>query len=209
MKIKRMVLGGLANNTYIVIGQDGVSAVLVDPAYEAERIIEFLTGQGLELKAMLITHGHFDHIGAVSKIVEHTGVAVVAHEEEAKIMSDSIKNLSTYFTSRGVTAEANQFISDKEVVDFGSDLRFKAIVVPGHSPKSTCYYSKDAALVFTGDTLFSGSMGRTDYYNGDSHDLVKNIKERLLFLPGETVVYPGHGETTTITNEKHYNPYLK
>lgn len=209
MKIKRMVLGGLENNTYIIIGEDQVSAVLIDPAYEPERIVEFLTGQGLQLKAMLITHGHFDHIGAVQKIYEHTKVPVVAHQEEAKMMMDPIKNLSTYFTTRSVTAEANQMIDDKEVVDFGSDLQFEAFVVPGHSPKSICYYNASASVVFTGDTLFAGSMGRTDYYNGDSRDLIKNIKERLLFLPGDTVVYPGHGETTTIANEKQYNPYLK
>ncbi len=209
MKIKRMVLGGLANNTYIVIGEDGHSTVLIDPAYEPERIIEYLSGQGLELKAMLVTHGHFDHIGAVKKIVEHINVPVITHEEEAKLMSDPIKNLSTYFTARGVTAEATQMIRGKDVLDFGSDLQFKSIIVPGHSPKGVCYYNSDSKVVFTGDTLFSGSMGRTDYYNGDSHDLVKYIKERLLFLPGDTVVYPGHGETTTIANEKKYNPYLQ
>lgn len=209
MQVKKMVLGGLENNTYFVVGQDGVTTVLVDPAYEAERIIEFLSGQGLELKAMLITHGHFDHIGAVSKIVEHMNVPVYAHQEEAKLMEDPIRNLSTYFTSRGVRASASNFVSDKDHLDFGDDLQFKAMVIPGHSPKSVCYYNAGSACVFTGDTLYAGSIGRTDYYNGDRHDLIHYIKERLLFLPIDTTIYPGHGKKSTIGNEKSYNPYLQ
>ena len=209
MQVKKMVLGGLENNTYFVVGQDGVTTVLVDPAYEAERIIEFLSGQGLRLEAILITHGHFDHIGAVSKIIEHISVPVYAHQEEAKLMEDPIKNLSTYFTSRGVRASASDFVSDKDQLDFGDDLQFKVMVIPGHSPKGVCYYNADAACVFTGDTLYAGSIGRTDYYNGDSHDLIHYIKERLLFLPGGTIIYPGHGQISTIGNEKSYNPYLQ
>ena len=204
-----MVLGGLGNNTFFVIGDDQKTTLLIDPAYEAERIIEFMTSQGLELKAILITHGHFDHIGAVDKIVAHNPVPVYAHEDEAKLMSDPIKNLSTYFTSREVKATATDFLGDKEHLDFGQGLRFKTIVVSGHSPKSICFYNSDENCIFTGDTLFSGSLGRTDYYNGDSQDLVKNIKERLIFLPASTAVYPGHGPSTTIGNEKSYNPFLQ
>lgn len=209
MQIIKMVLGGLGNNTYIVIGDDQKTTLLIDPAYEPERIIEFLSGQGLELKAILVTHGHFDHIGAVDKIVEHNSVPVYAHEEEAKLMVDPIKNLSTYFTSREVKATATDFLTDKETIDFGHGLTFRTIVVSGHSPKGICFYNADEKCLFSGDTLFSGSLGRTDYYNGDSDELAKNIKERLMFLPASTKVYPGHGPCTTIGNEKSYNPFLQ
>lgn len=197
------------NNTYIVIGEDKKSALLVDPASDAERIVAYLTGQSLELKAMLITHGHFDHIGAVDRLVRALKVPVYAHEEEGRVMADPMKNLSTYFTSSAVTGEATETVADKDCLDFGSDLQFSAICVPGHSPKSLCYYSADAAVLFSGDTLFAGGIGRTDLYDGPGTDLKKNIQERLLHLPDATVIYPGHGEHSTIGKEKAYNPYLQ
>lgn len=208
MEIRRMVLGSLANNTYILIGGDEQSTVIVDPSAEAERILEYLSGQGLLLKAILITHGHFDHIGAVSDLVRHTAASVYSHKEELKMMKDPIHNLSMYFTSTHIIAEGFEEVRDKDHLDFGADLQFMAIVVSGHSPKSICYYNKEHGVLFTGDTLFAGSIGRTDYYDGNSRDLITNIKERLLFLPASTKVYPGHGDTTTIGNEKQYNPYL-
>ncbi len=209
MIIKTMVLGSLGNNTYIVISDDETSAIVVDPSCEPERIMEYLSGRGLKLKAILVTHGHFDHVGAIPKIVEHMKVPVYTHEVEAKIMMDSIKNLSTYFVSKAICAEATNYVVDKEVLDFGDGLSFKVLIVPGHSPKGCCYYNVEDGTVFTGDTLFAGSIGRTDYYNGDSNDLIKHIKERLMFLPASTKVYPGHGQSTTINNEKTYNPFLK
>lgn len=208
MIIKKMVLGNLKNNTYIAISDNEKNAVIIDPSYEPERIIEYISGLGLTLKAMLITHGHFDHIAAAPMIKKHMDVPVITHEEEAKIMSDPIKNLSTYFIAKQIVAEADTYVKDNEVLDFGDGLTFKAIVVPGHSAKSVCYYNQEDGVVFTGDTLMAGSVGRTDYYHGSSEDLCKAISARLIFLPKETKVYPGHGFETTIGHEKQYNPFL-
>lgn len=208
MEIKKMVLGSLGNNTYIVIGDERKSALVIDPSYEPERIMEYVAGLGLELKAILVTHGHFDHVAAIPKIIEHIHIPVVTHKEEAEIMTDSIKNLSTYFLAKKIVASADTFIEDDEIIDFGDGLKFKAIMVPGHSPKGVCYYSLEAGVVFSGDTLMAGSIGRTDYYDGPSSDLCEAICSRLMFLPKETVVYPGHGPETTIGHEKRYNPYI-
>ncbi len=209
MRIEKMVLGNMNNNTYIIIGRDEKTALIVDPSYKPERIIEYISSLGLELKAMLITHGHFDHIGAVDKIKAHYNVPVITHEEEARIMADSIKNLSTYFLAREVTATADTYIEDGDILDYGDDLVFKVITVPGHSVKGVCYYSQEENVVFTGDTLLAGSIGRTDYYNGNQSDLVEAINNRLMFLPDETKVFPGHGSDTTIRNEKKNNPFLQ
>lgn len=208
MDIKKMVLGNLNNNTYIVISDHKKSAVIIDPSYEPERIIEYLAGLGLTLKAILITHGHFDHVAAAPMIKRHLNVPIITHTDEAKIMEDPIKNLSTYFLSKEIVASADTFIKDNEIIDFGDGLVFKTIIVPGHSIKSVCYYNQENDVVFTGDTLMAGSVGRTDYYNGSSDDLTKAICDRLMFLAKDTVVYPGHGLETTIGHEKLYNPYI-
>lgn len=209
MKIKKMVLGNMGNNTYIIIAEDDQSVILVDPSYEPERIIEYISGSGYILKAIFVTHGHFDHIGAIPKIQEHLPVPVITHKDEALLMKDPIKNLSTYFISKEIIAEADLFVDEGDTINYGSDLVFEVLIIPGHSPAGVCYYNPSAGIVFTGDTLFSGSIGRTDYYTGHLGDLVMNIKNKLFFLPNDTLIYPGHGEQSTIEREKLFNPYLK
>lgn len=208
MVVKTLVIGDLNTNTYIVYDEKSLEAVLIDPAAEPERISEYTAGFGLKIKGILMTHGHFDHIGAVDLLKSHFNCPVYASQEEAEIMEDSIKNLSTYFISRKIVATATYVVEHEEVLTLSDTLKFKCIKVPGHSPGSICYYLEADHILFTGDTLMEGSIGRTDYYSGSSQDLVEYIKKRLMTLPKETLVYAGHGKVTTIEHEYRHNHYL-
>ncbi len=208
MKVKTMIMGDLDTNTYVVYDEKSFEAVLIDPAAEPERIVEITARLGLIIKGILITHGHFDHIGAVDYLKSHFNCPVYASQEEAELMQESIQNLSAYFISRKIVASASHVLNHDEELVITDQLKFRCIIVPGHSPASVCYYIKDEKLLFSGDTLMEGSIGRTDYYSGASQDLIDYIKERLMNLPKETVIYAGHGKTTTIAHEYKHNHYL-
>jgi glyoxylase-like metal-dependent hydrolase (beta-lactamase superfamily II) len=209
--INRLMLGDLQTNCFIVSSTKNTSqdkaCILVDPGGESHKLIEMMTLRGLSLKGILITHAHFDHIGAVKDLVDYYGVAVYAHKQEAIDMMDAKKNLSELFSGKNITCKASDFIDESSILDFGDGLKFSVIEVAGHSNHSLCYHH-ESGHVFTGDTLFNSSIGRTDLYDGSPVDLVTNIQKKLLVLPEETLVYPGHGMQTSIRQEKASNPYL-
>ncbi len=208
MKVKTMELGLFQTNTYIAYDEDSLACVIIDPAYEAERIAEYIMGMGLVTKAILVTHGHFDHIGACESLKAGLGVKVYTGRLEGPVMEDSAKNLSSMFVSRKVTAKADQLVDHNQVLDFGDGLSFKCIEVSGHSPGSICYYNEEAGILFSGDTLMEGTIGRTDFYEGSMESLVDHIRYRLMLLPQETEVYGGHGNATTIGKEMKNNPFV-
>lgn len=208
MKIKTIVTGMVQTNTYIVVDEESNTAVIVDPAAEYENIIRELNALNVKLKGILITHGHFDHIGAVNPIIKENPVPVYAQKNEAEMMADSQKNLSVYFIQQSIVGIADNFIEHGDIIDFGGQLKFKCLEVPGHTGNSVCYYNDITEIVFTGDTLMAGTIGRTDFYLNDSQMLIDNINKQLMTLPDNTRVYPGHGDSTKIVTEKQRNPYL-
>lgn len=208
MVVETIVTGLLQTNTYLIINESGDEAVLVDPAADFEDIIAEIDQKGVQLKAILITHGHFDHIGIVDEVKQHFNVPVYAHKAEAEMMLNGHANLSKQFFGEDIVAHADYFIEDGEHLDFGNGLTFDCISVAGHTNNSICFYNSEYDFVVTGDTLMAGSIGRTDFNRVSPLVLIRNIKEKLLVMPGKTVVYSGHGPKTSINAEKTSNPYL-
>ncbi|MGN0317523.1 MAG: MBL fold metallo-hydrolase [Lachnospira sp.] len=214
--IDSKVLGMVGTNCYLLVNEDTKEAVLIDPADSPERIDEMIKKNNCSLRGILLTHGHFDHIGAVDVVRQKYGVKVYASCDEEHLLMSMDENLSLHY-GLNLTVKADVFHNDGDIINIaGMDI--KAIHTPGHTAGGTCYLIAfcdkcngmefDGGLLFSGDTLFCGSVGRTDFPTGSMSKLVRNIKDKLLILPDNTRVYPGHGEGTTIGYEKKNNPYL-
>ena len=213
MKIERITVGPMQVNCYILwedIETDKDSsqplqkkkAYVTDPGDEPEKISGKLQELGLECQAILLTHGHFDHITGVKGLKELTGAPVYAGEAEDRLLKDADLNVSKRIR-RPVTVEADRLLKDGEIVE-EAGMHFKTIFTPGHTSGSVCYYFEKEGVILTGDTLFQASYGRTDFPTGNEAALFSSITHRLLSLPENTICYPGHGEATDIASESRY-----
>ena len=201
MKIHTLPLGAYQTNTYIV-ENDGHCAI-IDPGYEPDTILDFISKRNLTADAILLTHGHFDHVGAVKKIVEATCCKLWMSQRD---WSQKTNPLTSYFYPLANCAFPEvQFCEDAEEIR-AAGLTFSVIETPGHTWGSVCYLCCDA--LFSGDTLFAGSCGRTDLPGGDRVTLAQSLG-RLANLDGNYYVYPGHGNSSTLADEKQYNPYMR
>ncbi|WP_026674873.1 MBL fold metallo-hydrolase [Alkalihalobacterium bogoriense] len=208
MNIHQIPLGPLQTNCYVLSNDKG-EAVIFDPGGNAEQLQNFLTEQQYTPVAILLTHAHFDHIGAVDFIREKWDIPVYLHENEKGWLSDPAQNGSMYFMGDEEVKmkEASHLVVKEEPITVGP-FTFTVFFTPGHSPGSISYYFEKENIVFSGDALFSGSIGRTDLPGGNHEQLLQSIHSKLLELPEETVVASGHGPTTTIGNEMDSNPFL-
>ena len=201
MKIHTLPLGAYQTSTYIV--EKGGRCAIIDPGYEAETILAFLSTRGLTADAVLLTHGHFDHVGAVEKIVKETGCALWMSQRDWS-QKPNFLTARLYPLANCDFTEV-QFCEDGEGIA-AAGLTFTAIETPGHTWGSVCYLCGDA--MFSGDTLFAGSCGRTDLPGGDWDTIAESLK-RLAALESNYTVYPGHGDSTTLSAERQYNPYMR
>ncbi|MCR4691942.1 MAG: MBL fold metallo-hydrolase [Lachnospiraceae bacterium] len=205
LKIGRIVMGGAMTNCYFVYREGERECLFFDPAAHGDVIFQKLQDAGFTVAGICLTHGHFDHIYGLAKLKELTGAKVYAAAAEKELMGDVHANVSDLF-GRAVTAQADTYLEDGDVVSCAG-LEAKMILTPGHTQGSCCYYFEKDNLLVSGDTLFEESVGRTDFPTGSSSQLIRSIREKLFILPDETMVYPGHGESTTIGHEKKYNPF--
>lgn len=207
MKWQRVPLGPLATNAYI-LSNENKECVVFDPGGDGQKLISILNRQGLKPVAILLTHAHFDHIGAVDEVRNHYDVKVYIHEKEKNWLADSSLNGSRFFMGNEVRInEADVLLKDEGKLTVGS-FTFELFHTPGHSPGSVSFYHQEAEVVFSGDALFAGSIGRTDLPGGNSELLLSSIHKKLLTLPEETIVLSGHGPETTIQAEMDDNPFL-
>lgn len=207
IKIGRMTLGVCATNCYFLYREGSGEVIFVDPADRGGDIFEALKRKGFTVAGILLTHGHFDHIWGADRLRELTGAKVYALDAEKPVCRDSYVNVSAQ-AGRKATIEPDEWLADGQNIAF-ADISLQVIATPGHTVGSCCYYVQEAGILVAGDTLFEGSVGRTDFPTGSMSRLTRSIKEKLFILPDETKVYPGHGEATSIGAEKIYNPYCQ
>lgn len=204
--VGNIILGRMENNCYYLHKEGEKETIMVDPSTKAERIYDTLKEKGLEVKAIIITHGHFDHIMAVNELKELSGGATVYAGRKETVLLEDPKMNHTVLIGRPYTVKADVLVQDGDEIAVGS-MKCKVIETPGHSIGGVCFYFEEDGVLISGDTLFFESVGRTDFPTGDAGELRTSIMEKLYKLPDETEVYPGHGDATTIGHEKAYNPF--
>ena len=207
MKIEKYVVGMIGTNCYLVINEETKDTVMVDPGAYPTKLKNAVKEQGLKLKAVLLTHAHFDHIMGLSDVMEDIKIPVYVEEADLPMMMDGESNLSSGYMRGGYQFADAVPVRDGQQLQIAG-FQFRVIHTPGHTPGGCCYYFPYEDVIFTGDSLFCGSIGRTDFKGGRMSDLVRTVKEKIMTLPEHTEVYPGHNDTTTIENERMYNPYL-
>ena len=204
--IKRLEVGPIMANCYILGCEDTKEAVVIDPGEDADRILMTLAESSLKVKYIINTHGHFDHVGANKRMKDATGAELAIHPDDAPMLNELSHSARMFGLTAENSPEADIMLSDGQKLTFGNHT-LEVIHTPGHSLGGICLYTDGILIV--GDTLFAGSIGRTDLPGGDYDTLISSIKTRLLNLDDQTVVYPGHGPQTTIGREKSMNPFLR
>ena len=206
MKIEKFVLGSMGTNCYLLINEDTKELVVVDPATCPDYLVSHIKSNGYIPKAILLTHAHFDHVMGIDGWVKEFDIPVYLHEDEKQILEDPRLNLSGVFGTNYSYNKAS-CLQDKQILELAG-FKFKVIHTPGHTAGGCCYYEEAEAVLFSGDTLFCQSVGRSDFPTGSMSTLVRSIKEKLFCLPDDVMVYPGHNDLTSIADEKVYNPFV-
>jgi glyoxylase-like metal-dependent hydrolase (beta-lactamase superfamily II) len=200
--IMRLVVGPIRTNCYLIKNKLSDGVIIVDPGGDEEVIENRMLAYHMKPVAILLTHGHFDHIGAVNQLKSRFGVKVYAYQDEKEVLERPDINLSSMF-ERPMSIKADVYLRDNEEFELDG-IKFKTIYTPGHTIGSCCFYIENEKVLFSGDTLFAYSHGRTDFPTGSEGAIIRSITERLLKLESDVKVYPGHEDETTIGREKMF-----
>jgi len=203
--VHQLSVGPLQVNCFVVACQRTREAMVIDPGEDGPRILQLAESNGYQVKQIVNTHGHFDHIGANQPVKDATGAVLMMHEADLPLLQNARNHAQAYGLTVSPSPDPDKFLNEGDVFSVG-EQSFSVFHVPGHSPGSICLLS-DGHL-FVGDVLFAGSVGRTDLPGGDFDALVEGVREKLFRLPADTIVHPGHGPDTTIGREKQMNPFV-
>lgn len=212
MKVQTFICNMLHENCYVVYDEQSREAAVIDPGFywddEKQQFAQFIADYQLTIKHLLCTHLHFDHIFGTAFIAEKYGVELSASLADAPWLNNFESAVARFgIRPNGTPCPVGHALHDGDSLQLGAHT-LTCIATPGHSAGGLCFYAKEDGLLFAGDTLFQSSIGRTDFADGNYAQLIHSIQEQLLTLPANTIVYPGHGDTTTIGDEANYNPYL-
>ena len=199
---------GLKTNAYVICDEKSKEAMVIDPGGEPERIAETLDILGANLKYIFLTHCHADHIGGITELKKLKGGKILVSRPDSEGLYNKEINLAEYINMEIPELEADSRVDDEDLIHVG-EIEFKVIATPGHTKGGLCLYAEKEGLVFTGDTMFSGTWGRTDLPTGSFVQLITSITDRLMPLPDDTIVYPGHGKITMIQDERNIYIELK
>ena len=204
---KALLVGLLEVNCYILGDEETKEAVVIDPGGDEDEILEALKSHGLQLKTIIDTHGHFDHVDANQPLKEATGAAIAIHEADAAMLAKPSSEAMFFTGNRLRLSAADVLLKEGDIISFGN-YRLKVLHTPGHTPGGISLVMEDSPLVYVGDLLFQGSIGRTDFPGGSFEDLINAVKTKIFPLGDHYTVYSGHGPVTTVGQERKYNPFF-
>jgi glyoxylase-like metal-dependent hydrolase (beta-lactamase superfamily II) len=208
IEIRKLTLGPIQTNCYILACESTMAAAVIDPAWDGRSILAAADDGGWQITHILLTHAHFDHVAGLDDLKNLCGAPIYAHQDAANALGEAAMSAAFFGLRIPSPPPADELLTDGQVIEVG-DLKVQVIYTPGHAPGHVSFHIAQYRVLFDGDVLFEDGIGRTDLPGSDHATLMRTIRERLLTLPDETRVFPGHGEPTTIGDERHKNPFLQ
>lgn len=207
LEIQPLQVGPLQTNCYLVYCSNTKHGVVIDPGWSGKKIYDRVKELEIDVKSILVTHTHFDHVGGAAELVKLSHAPLLLHPLSKDIVGDAHLHARYFGLEIDPVPVPDSFIDEGQIIPVGNG-QLEVIYTPGHAPEHICFYARSENIIFDGDVMFNGGIGRTDLPGGDYDQLINSIQKKLMVLPDDTIVYPGHGPVTKIGLERQINPYL-